>query len=290
MEINKVIIPAAGLGTRFLPLTKVLPKQLLPVVDAPMIKHIVDEAVKSDISQIVFILDDNNNDIISCFKKKRKLETTLKKHGKDDLLKALKEFDKDFSSASFSVAIQSKPKGDGDAILQAEALMGKDPFGVMFSDDIFYSKTPVLAQMKKIFETSGKPIIGLKKVPMDKVSSYGIVEVEKIANRLYKIKGFVEKPAKGDAPSDLAACGRYILTPDIFGYLKKAAPTKKGEVILAEAIKGMLKDGKIIFGYELEGEWLECGKKEDWLKSNLFLCLKHPEYGPMLKKYLKTIE
>ncbi len=287
MEIKKVVIPAAGLGTRFLPLTKVIPKQLLPVVDEPMIKHIVEEAIKSDISQITLVLDENNNDIISCFKKKQKLETTLKKCGKNDLLKTLQSFDKDFEGASFHVAIQPKPKGDGDAILRAEQLVGKDPFGVMFSDDLFYSKIPALAQMKKIFETSGKPIIGLKKVPVDKVSSYGVAEVEKIASRLYKIKGFVEKPAKGDAPSDLVACGRYILTPDVFGYLKKASPTKKGEIILAEAIQGMLKDGKIIFGYELEGEWLECGKKEDWLKSNLFLCLKHPEYGPILKTFLK---
>ncbi len=290
MEIKKAVIPAAGLGTRFLPLTKVLPKQLLPVVDEPMIKCVVDEAVQSDISQITLVLDKNNNDIIDCFRKKQKLETTLKKCGKNDLLKTLQSFDKDFEGASFHVAIQPKPKGDGDAILKAEKAVGKDPFGVMFSDDLFYSKTPALAQMKKIFETSGKPIIGLKKVPMDKVSSYGVASVEKIANRLYKIKGFVEKPTKGDAPSDLVACGRYILTPDVFGYLRKATPTKKGEIILAEAIKNMLKDGKIIFGYEIEGEWLECGRKEDWLKSNLFLCLKHPEYGSMLKNYLKTIK
>ena len=154
--------------------------------------------------------------------------------------------------------------------------MGKNAFGVMFTDDLFWSKTPAISQLKKIFNTAQKPVIGLKKVSEDKLSSYGVMEVEKIASRLYKIKGIIEKPDPGQAPSDLAICGRYIFTPEIFGYLEKLSPNQKGEIILADAVKKMIEDGKIIYGYELEGEWLDCGNKKYWLASSSFLLAKHP--------------
>jgi len=258
MEIKKAILPAAGLGTRFLPLTKSLPKQMLPLVDKPMIEYVASEAAQAGINQLVFVLSEDDRTILDYFKKNQKIEKVLAKRNNEELLKELKAMDQLFEGVSFSLVIQPKPKGDGDAVLQAKTQMGKSAFAVMFTDDLFWSKTPAVGQLKKIFTTAQKPVIGLKKVPENKLSSYGVMAVEKIASRLYKIKGIVEKPAPGEAPSDLAICGRYVFTPEIFGYLEKTAPTQKGEVILADVVKKMIEDGKIIYGYELEGEWLDC--------------------------------
>ena len=290
MDIKKAIIPVAGLGTRFLPLTKAIPKPVLPLADRPMIDYIVEEAKKSGIERVVFVLSSDKNNILDYFKKNSKLENILEKRNQKDILKSLKELDKEIENISFSSVIQSSPKGDGDAILKAQKIIGKDACGVLFGDDIILSKIPALEQLSNIFKTCQKPIVCLKKVPKNMLSSYGVVKVDKIANRLYKIKDIIEKPKKEeDMPSDLAIVGRYIITPLVFEYLKKVNSNHKGEIILAQAFKDMLKDGKIVYGYEIEGEWLECGNKINWLKSNLRICLQHPEFGPILKDYLKNI-
>ena len=282
-----MIIPAAGLGTRFLPLTKVVAKELLPLVGEPMISWIVKEARDSGIKQIVFVLAESKKNILNYFKKNSKLESILKKRNQKKISKTLEKNDGEFEDMSFSVVIQPSPRGDGDAILRAKKLIKKEPFGVLFADDVLISRVPVLEQVLKIFKTSQKPVIGLKKVPKERLPFYGVVGVEKIASRLYKIKEITEKPDVPEAPSDLAIVGRYVLPPEIFNYLEKTSPNKKGEIILAEALKLMLKDGKIVYGYEFEGEWLECGNIEEWMKSNMYLSLKHPQYGPILKQYLK---
>jgi len=165
-------------------------------------------------------------------------------------------------------------------------MIGKDSFGVFFPDDIVDSKTPCLLQLTKIFRTSQAPIIGLKKVTDEKIPSYGIVGVEKISSHLYKIKKIIEKPDKDSAPSNLAIVGRYVLTPEVLDCLGKTPPNQRKEIILAEALRKMLDDGKIIYGYEFEGKWLECGTKLSWLESSFYLCLKHPEFGEKLKKFL----
>ncbi len=287
MQIKKVVIPAAGLGTRFLPLTKVLAKELLPLVDSPMIDYVCREAKDSEIKNIIFVLAEQKKNVLEYFTRKPKLETLLKKRNKKDLLERLRKADQDFEGISFSSAQQQTPKGDGDAVLKAKRQVGKDAFGVLFPDDIFESKIPALNQLKKVFTTSQKAIIGLKQVPKEQLPSYGVVKVEKIANRLYKVKEIIEKPEIAEAPSDLAIAGRYVFPPEIFKYLDKTLPNKKGEIILAEALRLMLKDGKMVYGVEIEGQWLECGKTVDWLKSHLQLCLKHPQYGPMLRDFLK---
>jgi len=290
MEIKKAIIPIAGLGTRFLPLTKAISKPILPLADRPMIDYIVEEAKKSGIEKIVLVLSNDKNNISDYFKKNSKLESILEKRNQKDILKSLKDLNKEIENISFSNIIQPTPKGDGDAILRSQKIIGKNACGVLFGDDIILSKTPALEQLSNIFKTCQKPIVCLKRVPQNMLSSYGVVKVDKIANRLYKIKDIVEKPKKQeDALSDLAIVGRYIITPLVFDYLKKVNPNHKGEIILAEALKDMLNDGKIVYGYEVEGEWLECGNKANWLKSNLRICLQHPEFGPMLKEYLKKI-
>jgi len=290
MSVKKAVIPAGGLGTRHLPLTKVVSKELLPLADEPMIAHIVREAVKSGIEEISFVLPQNKKSTLDYYKRKSSLEDTLQKNNKKELLAVLEKIQQEVQDVSFSLAVQQMPRGDGDAVLKAEKKIGKNPFAVEFCDDVFVSKKPAIGQLKKIFETSQKPIIGLKAVEQERTAFYGTAKVEKIAHRLYKIKEIVEKPDPANAPSNLVFCGRYIFTPEIFKYIRKTKPNKKGEVILAESLKAMLEDGKIIYGYEIEGEWLECGNMADWLKSNLYLCLHHPKYGAMLKEYLKKMK
>ena len=288
-EIKKAIIPIAGLGTRFLPLTKVLAKELFPLVDKPIIQYIVEEAKNSGISEIIFVTSVGKKATLNYFKKSQELEKILTKKKKEKILKELKSFEDSLKDISFSSVLQKKPLGDGHAILQAAKLTGKAPTAVLFGDDIIDGDTPALSQLIKVFKTCNSPIISLKKVPQEKLSGYGVVSVEKIANRLYKIKKIIEKPEISEAPSDLAICGKYILTPEVFNYLKKASPSKKGEIILAEVLDKMLTDGKMIYGYELKGKWLECGNKLGWLKSFLYFALKEPRFSGELKKYLKEL-
>lgn len=287
MEIKKVVIPVAGLGTRFLPFTRILPKAIMPVVDEPMIASSVREAKDAGIADITMVISENMKMVLDYFKPKTKLENILEKQGCFDALEKLKQVDREFEGVNLSYVIQPIPKGDGDAVLKAKLKVGKEPFGVLFHDDLFYSKTPAISQLIKFFQTAQKPIIGLKKLDGSKISKYGCVAVEKVANRLYKIKKIVEKPKQGEAPSDLAVCGRYILTNEIFQYLTKAKLNKKGELILAQALQEMIDDGKVIYGCEIEGDWLECGQTADWLKSSLFLTLQHKEYGPVIREWLK---
>jgi len=290
MDIKKAIIPSAGLGTRFLPLTKAVPKELLPLVEKPLIHYAVQEAKASGILKIIFVLSENKKNILNYFKKDLKLQNLLKERNQKELLEKLEKFYAQYQDLAFSNVFQFLPKGDGDAVLKARRQIGKESFAVLFPDDVWESKTPPTLQLKKIFLTSQKPVIGLKKIEKEKVSSYGVVMAEKIATRIYKIKDIVEKPPIEEAPSDLVITGRYVFSPDIFNYLTKTPPNKKGEIILAEALKLMIKDGKIVYGYELEGKWLECGRPEEWLKNNLYLCLRDPEYGPMLREFLKKLK
>ena len=286
-EIKKVIIPVAGLGTRFLPLSKVLPKEFFPLVDKPVIQYIVEEAKNSGISEIIFVINPAQKMILNYFKKDSALEKILIKKKKEQPLKELKDLEASLEGLSFSFVIQKNPLGDGHAILQAAKLIGDEPVAILFADDVVYGDEPVLSQLLGIYKTCNCPVVALKKMPLEKLSAYGVPLVEKIASRLHKIKKLVEKPEISKAPSDLVVVGKYILTPEVFSYLKKAIPSKRGEIILADVFDKMLMDGKIIYGYEFKGEWLECGDKEKWLKSFLFLSLKSPKYGPELKNYLK---
>ncbi len=279
----------AGLMARFLPLSKAVPKELWPLVDIPVLQYIVDEAKTSGIEDIVFVTSPDKKIVLDYFQASPSIENLLKLKKKQSILKALKEFQESLKGLSFSQVVQKKPLGDGHAVLQAEKAVGDDPSAVLFCDDIVDSKTPCLLQLSKIFKTCQKPVLSLHQLPKEKLPFYGIVDVEKIASRLYKIKKIVEKPQIEEVPSDLAIVGKYILTPEVFDYLKKTTPDKTGEIRLAGAFDKMIKDGKIIYGYEFEGRWLECGNKLDWLKSNFYLSLKHPKYGPELKSFLKEI-
>lgn len=284
--IKKAIIPVAGLATRFLPLSKIISKEFFPLVDKPTIHYIIEEAKLSEIKDVIFVTRPKNREVLDYFGENPKLEKFLKARKRDYLLKEINKVKELAKNLSFSCIPQREPLGCGNAILQAKKLIKKEPFGVFFPDDIVDSKVPCFLQLANIFRTAQAPVIGLKKVSDEKIPSYGIVGVEKISNHLYKIKKIVEKPTKESAPSNLAIIGRYVLTPDIFTYLEKLTPNDKKEIILADALKKMIDSGKPIYGCEFEGRWLECGNKLSWLQSNLYLCLKNPEFGPDLKKFL----
>ncbi len=288
--VKKVILPIAGLGTRFLPLSKELPKEFWPLADLPVVQYIVEEAVDSGAEEIIFVISPEKKMIFNYFGESPKIEKVLKERNKNSLIEKLDEFKNRFKETKFSYVIQKTPLGDGHAILQAKASVGEEPCGVLFGDDIVYGQKPCLGQLVEVFKTCQKPVLAIRRVSMEMVPSYGILEVEKIAKRFYKIKKIIEKPTSEDAPSDFAIVGKYILTPAVFDYLKKGGrPAKGKEMILADALQRMIADGKTIYGYEFEGDWLECGNKTNWVKSHLFLSLKHPELGPVLKKYLKEI-
>lgn len=290
MEVKKAIIPVAGLGTRFLPLSKVLSKEFFPLADKPAIQYIVQEIKDSGIEEIIFVISPHQKAILNYFKKARELEKILIKRKKDDLLKELYAFEDLFSGIKMTFAIQEEPKGDGHAILQAAKFIKKEAVANSFGDDIFDAKTPALAQLINIFNTCQAPVLGLKRLPKEKIPAYGSVQVEKISNNLFKIKKIIEKPSPAEIQSELVILGRHILTPEVFDYLKKAKPSEKGEIILAEVLAKMLEEGKPIYGYELSGEWLECGDKLKWMKSFFYFALRHPKYKEELKQYLKTLK
>ncbi|MDO8530108.1 MAG: sugar phosphate nucleotidyltransferase [bacterium] len=289
-EIKRVIIPVAGLGVRFLPLSLAVPKEFLPLVDKPIIQYIIEEVKKSGIKEVVFVVSPKQKTVLQYFKNAPDVEKILVKRKKDKLLKELKEFEQLFEHISFSYVVQKTPLGDGHAILQAAKLAGNDPVAVSFGDDVIHSEEPALWQLMNIFKTCNAPVIALKSVPKDRVSAYGNVVVEKIANNLYKIKKIIEKPEPSQIQSNLVVVGKYILTSEVFNYLKKAAPSNKGEIILGEVFDKMLNDGSPIYGYEVKGEWLECGDKLKWLKSFFYLAVNDPVFGRELKEYMRTIK
>ncbi len=289
-EVKKVIIPVAGLGTRFLPLSKVISKDFFPLVDKPAIQYIIEEVKKSGIKEIIFVISPGQKTIQNYFKKDPELEKILIKRKKDKILKELKVLEEVFEGISFSFVTQKKPLGDGQAILQAASKVKGEPVAVSFGDDIIDSDEPAISQLINIFKTCNAPVVALKALPRDKIPAYCTLTVEKIASHLYKIKKIIEKPDPSQIASDLVIVGKYILTPDVFQYLKKATPSKKGEIILAEVFDKMLSEGKIIYGYEIKGEWLECGDKLKWIKSFFYLALKDPRFKDELHQYLKTLK
>ncbi len=289
-DIKKAIIPVAGMGTRFLPLSLVLSKEFFPLVDKPIIQYIIEEARASGINEIVFVVSPKQKMILQYLQKSPELEKILVKRKKEELLKELKNFESMLEGITFSFVVQKNPMGDGHALLQAQKLAGSNPVAVSFGDDVVFAKEPALLQLMNIFKTCNAPVIALKALPKEKIPAYGSVVVEKIANNLYKIKKIIEKPDPLQIQSNLVIVGKYVLTPDVFDYLKKAKVSEKGEIILGEVFETMLNDGKTIYGYELKGEWLECGDKLKWLKSFFYLALADEKYGKDLKEYVKSIK
>ena len=285
--ITKAIIPIAGLATRFLPLSKAVSKELLPVGTKPMLQYALEELKAAGVNTVVFVVGENKKMVSDFLKRAPHLEKILEERKYQDLLAEFRALEKLLEGMSFTFVSAPKPLGDGHAVLQARKFIGEEACFVAYPDDIIRSKTPCSSQLSQAFKTSQKSVVALCRMPKEQISSYGVVGAEKIATRFWKIKKIVEKPAPEQAPSDLAMAGRWILSPEVFEYLRKAKPNKKGEIVLNEVLGEMVKEGKIVYGYEFEGEWLECGDRAKWLRSHLALALSHPELGPQLSKFLK---
>jgi len=288
--VKKAIFPIAGMATRFLPLSKVISKELIPLVDKPLIHYIVDEALQSGIKEIQLVTRKNQKDVVEYFKSNPELEKILHDKNKKEDLAVLKEMDEVLKTIKFSSSVQKKAAGNVDAICQAREFAGKDPVGVFFCDDIIYSKDiPGFQQLKEVYETCQRPVIALKRMPREVLSKYGVVAVEKIANNVYKIKKVVEKP-KGEAPSDLVIVGRYIITPEVFEKIESNKLMRMNDYSISQVLGEMAEEGKVIYGYEIKGEWLECGDKMTWFKSFLTLLLEHPEFGKKARELLKEVK
>lgn len=286
-KIRKAILPVAGFGTRFLPATKAQPKEMLPVVDKPVIQYLVEEAVESGIEEIIFVTGRGKRAIEDHFDISYELEDTLVEKNKHELLETVQKIS---GLAKFSYVRQSKPLGDGHALLQAAHLLNGEPALVIFGDCLYDSKVPAAKQIIETFEKYGDPVIGLSEVSKEQVSMFGVIDGVQVDGHTYEVKGMVEKPKPEDAPSNLVAVGKYVITPEVFDVLASMDHGKSGEIRLADAFDRMLENNRPMYGRILEGEWLDTGDKFSFVKATIHMGLKHPEIGKKLREYLKEIK
>ena len=284
MKVKKAIIPAAGLGTRFLPATKAQPKEMLPIVDKPTIQYIIEEAVASGIEEILIITGRNKKCIEDHFDKSVELELELEKSGKEELLELVRDIS---DMVDIHYIRQKEPKGLGNAIYCAKTFVGNEPFAVMLGDDLVDSEVPCLKQLIDCYSEYQTNILGVQKVKKEDVSKYGIVDGIFIEDRVYKVKDLVEKPVVAEAPSDIAILGRYIITPQIFDILKNTTPGKGGEIQLTDALK-KLREEEAIYAYNFEGQRYDVGDKLGFLQANIEFALKKPELRDDFIKYLEA--
>ncbi|GAB5046350.1 UTP--glucose-1-phosphate uridylyltransferase GalU [Thermodesulfovibrio sp. TK110] len=279
--VKKAVLPVAGLGTRFLPATKASPKEMLPIIDKPLIQYAVEEAIKAGIEEFLFITGKHKRAIEDHFDKAYELEERLKATGKYELLEKINCFE----NLNFAYIRQKEPKGLGDAILCAQPFVKDEPFVVILSDDLIDPEYSVLKEMLQIYNEKKAPVIALEEVPLSEVSRYGIVSAKEI-NGLYVIDDLVEKPEPKDAPSTLAIIGRYILTPQIFKHLKSVKPGKSGEIQLTDALKTLLEETEI-YGFIIKSRRYDAGEKLGYLKTIVEFALKDPEISSQFIAFLK---
>ncbi|TYS14125.1 UTP--glucose-1-phosphate uridylyltransferase GalU [Rossellomorea vietnamensis] len=287
MKIKKAIIPAAGLGTRFLPATKAQPKEMLPIVDKPAIQYIIEEAAASGIEDILIISGRGKRAIEDHFDKAYELEETLAKKGKWSILKDVQQISE---LANIHYIRQKEPNGLGDAIYCARSFIGNEPFAVMLGDDIVQNESePCLKQLMNIYEKYQHSIIGVQKVAPEDVSKYGIVSLSgRQEEHIYTVKDLVEKPSISDAPSTVAVMGRYILKPEIFSVLKDLEPGSGGEIQLTDALKKLLVDDKVL-AYHFKGKRYDIGDKLGFIQATIDFALKRPDLKTELEDYMKSI-
>ncbi|OZU88367.1 UTP--glucose-1-phosphate uridylyltransferase [Virgibacillus indicus] len=284
MQIKKAIIPAAGLGTRFLPATKAMPKEMLPIVDRPTIEYIVEEAVNSGIEDIIIVTGKGKRAIEDHFDSAYELEENLIKKEKFDLLEKIRKSAK----VEIHYIRQKEPKGLGHAIWSARKFIGNEPFAVLLGDDIVRSDKPCLKQLIEIYDKTSSSVIGVQKVPEEETNRYGIIDPLSNKNRLYQVNKFVEKPSKGTAPSNLAIIGRYILTHDIFQFLEEHKIGAGGEIQLTDAIERLNKIQQV-YAYEFEGKRYDVGEKLDFIKTTIDLALEREDLREPLLSYINSI-
>ncbi len=285
-EVTKAIFPAAGLGTRFLPATKASPKEMLPLVDKPLIQYVVEEARKSGIQDIIVITGRGKRAIEDHFDISFELEATLQQKGNKKILAEMKKIS---TMARFSYVRQGAPLGLGHAVLCAESLIGDEPFAVLLGDDIIDAETPCLKQMLKVFRRYRSPVIAIQTVPDAKTREYGIIDARKIEDSIFLIKDMVEKPTPDKSPSNLAVIGRYILTPEIFRFLKETTPGRGGEIQLTDALRAMAREYPV-YGYLFQGKRHDAGSKLGFLEATVEFALKNPHVGPEFRSYLKGLK
>ncbi|CAM8348261.1 GalU UDP-glucose pyrophosphorylase [Candidatus Methylopumilus universalis] len=283
--IKKAVFPVAGLGTRFLPATKANPKEMLPVVDKPLIQYAVEEAIQSGITELIFVTGRNKRSIEDHFDKNVELEASLIASNKNFLLESIRSIIPSHVKCIYTR--QSEPLGLGHAVLQAKTIINDEPFAVLLADDLTDAHTPVLKQLILQHQKEQSSVIAIEDIPKEKTVQYGIVDVGDSKNNLYKINSIVEKPQPIDAPSTLGVIGRYVFNPEIFDCLEKIKPGKGGEIQLTDAIQ-MLLCQQAIFAYLFEGKRYDCGDKLGFIKANIEFSKKHPEIGKEFTEFLKS--
>ncbi|MBN2909326.1 UTP--glucose-1-phosphate uridylyltransferase GalU [Polycladomyces sp. WAk] len=291
MRVRKAIIPAAGLGTRFLPATKAQPKEMLPIIDTPAIQYIVEEAIESGIESIMIVTGKHKRSIEDHFDKSFELESYLEERGKMEQLKVVQRIS---NMVDIHYIRQKEPLGLGHAILCAEHFVENEPFAVLLGDDILVSSPPCLRRMMDVYEQAQTPVIALQQVPDDEVDRYGIISpaamntFDRCANRLWQIQGLVEKPGRDQAPSNLAVIGRYILEPSIFPLLEKAVPGKGGEIQLTDALNAISRN-QLILGLEFEGKRYDVGDKLGYIQATIEFALKRKDLKDDVMMYLQSL-
>ena len=287
MKITKAVFPVAGMGTRFLPATKASPKEMLPLVDKPLIQYVVEEAVEAGIKEIILVTGRNKNAIEDHFDRSVELELLLESKGNSELLNLVRDIS---DMCDFCYIRQKEPKGLGHAILRARDIVGDEPFAVLLGDDIIYSEnTPAIRQLIEVYEKVTAPVIAVEKVPEEAVSAYGVIDPEPTGeDGLSRIRGMVEKPPADKAPSNLAIIGRYILTPDIFDYIERTEPDSKGEIQLTTALNALLAKTPA-YGYEFSGVRYDAGDKLGFLKATVEYALRRRDLGGRFMEYLKGL-
>lgn len=284
-KIKKAIIPAAGLGTRFLPATKAMPKEMLPILDKPTIQYIVEEAARAGIEDIIIVTGRHKRAIEDHFDSQKELEMMLKEKGKSELLEKVQ-----YSTelANIFYVRQKEQKGLGHAISSARQFIGNEPFAVLLGDDIVESEVPAVKQLIDVYEETGHSVIGVQEVPEADTHRYGIIDPLTKNGRQYEVKKFVEKPAQGTAPSNLAIMGRYVLTPEIFDYLKTQKEGAGNEIQLTDAIERMNNDNQV-YAYDFEGERYDVGEKLGFVKTTIEYALKDDSMREELTRFIKEL-
>jgi len=286
-KIKKAVFPVAGLGTRFLPATKASPKEMLPVVDKPLIQYAVEEAVAAGMDQMIFITGRSKRAIADHFDKAFELEHELEAKGKEDLLRIVHDIVPDHVSCIY--LRQAEALGLGHAVLCALPVVGNEPFAVILADDLIDGgEVPCLAQMVQVYEYQGRSVLGVERVPQEDTNKYGVVKASELEERVYKVESIVEKPAPDKAPSNLAVVGRYILTPRIFEKLQTTQKGAGGEIQLTDAIAALLQEEQVL-AYEFQGKRYDCGSKIGYLEATVEYALKHEELSTEFRAYLQQL-
>lgn len=283
MKVRKAVIPAAGLGTRFLPATKAQPKEMLPIVDKPTLQYIIEEAVASGIEEILIITGRNKSSIENHFDRSIELELELERSGKFELLENVRHIS---DMANIHYIRQKEPRGLGHAILCAKSFIGDEPFAVLLGDDIVYSQTPCLKQMLEIYETYQTTILGVQNVPLQEVDRYGMVKGSPVAKGLYAVEDLIEKPSVFETPSQLAILGRYIISPSIFQILEETLPGKNQEIQLTDALRTLARQ-EALYAFEYKGTRYDVGNKLGFLEATVDFALRDEQIKGAFLAYLK---